>query len=152
MKILNMNRRTLGLLAVILPMLLLFVYVGMTSGPLAPVPVTTAQVENKTISPALFGIGTLEARYNYNIGPIAPGRLLAVYVDVGDKVEAGQLLAEMEPIDLDEKLASQSMAIKRSKYGITTAEAVLKEAKARLSFAQTQERRYKKTYGNQIRW
>jgi len=144
MKILNMNRRTLGLLAVILPMLLLFVYVGMTSGPLAPVPVTTAQVENKTISPALFGIGTLEARYNYNIGPIAPGRLLAVYVDVGDKVEAGQLLAEMEPIDLDEKLASQSMAIKRSKYGITTAEAVLKEAKARLSFAQTQERRYKK--------
>jgi len=144
MKLLDMNQRTLGLVAVIVPMLLLFIYVGMTSGPLAPVPVTTEQVENKAISPALFGIGTVEARYSYNIGPIAPGRLQAVYVDVGDRVKAGQLLAEMEPIDLDEKITSQGMAIKRARDGITTAKAVLKEAEARLIFAKGQEARYKK--------
>lgn len=140
----NVNKKTLGLLAVVVPMLLLFVYVGMTSGPLAPVPVTTTMVQNKAISPALFGIGTVEARYSYNIGPIAPGRLQAVYVDVGDSVKKGQLLAEMEPIDLDEKIASQGMAIKRARDGITTAKAVLKEAEARLDFAKGQEERYKK--------
>ena len=144
MKLFDLNNRTLGLIAVIAPMVILFIYVGMTSGPLAPVPVTTVQVDKKAISPALFGIGTVEARYSYNIGPIAPGRLQAVYVDVGDSVKAGQLLAEMEPIDLDDKLTSQSMAIKRARDGITTAKAVLKEAEARLKFAQAQEQRYKK--------
>ena len=144
MKLFDLNNRTLGLIAVIVPMLILFVYVGMTSGPLAPVAVTTVQVDKKVISPALFGIGTVEARYSYSIGPIAPGRLQAVYVDVGDSVKAGQLLAEMEPIDLDDKLTSQNMAIKRAKDGITTAKAVLKEAEARLKFAQAQEQRYKK--------
>jgi len=144
MKLFDLNNRTLGLIAVIVPMVILFIYVGMTSGPLAPVPVTTVQVDKKAISPALFGIGTVEARYSYNIGPITPGRLQAVYVDVGDRVKAGQLLAEMEPIDLDNKLTSQSMAIKRARDGITTAKAVLKEAEARLKFAQAQEQRYKK--------
>ncbi len=140
----NVNKRTLGLLAVVVPMLLLFIYVGMTSGPLAPVPVTTAKVENKGVSPALFGIGIVEARYAYSIGPIAPGHLQAVYVDVGDRVKQGQLLAEMEPVDLDEKIVSQSMAIKRARDGITTAKAMLKEAEARLNFAQIQETRYRK--------
>jgi len=140
----KVNKRTLGLLAVVVPMLLLFIYVGMTSGPLAPVPVTTAKVESKAISPALFGIGTVEARYAYSIGPIAPGHLQAVYVDVGDRVKQGQLLAEMEPVDLDEKIISQSMGIKRARDGITTAKAMLKEAEARLNFAHIQETRYKK--------
>lgn len=144
MKLLESNKRIFGVIAVVVPMLVLFVYVGMTSGPLAPVPVTITKVENKAISPALFGIGTVQARYSYNIGPIAPGRLQAIYVDVGDIVKKGQLLAEMEPIDLDEKLVSQSMAIKRASDGITTAKAVLKEVEARLNFAQGQEQRYQK--------
>ena len=144
MKIAEVNGRTASLVGVIAVMLILFIYVGMTSGPLAPVPVTTVKVENKAISPALFGIGTVEARYSYSIGPIAPGRLQAVYVDVGDRVKAGQLLAEMEPIDLDEKIHSQSMAIQRARDGITSAKAVLKEAESRLNFAQAQEQRYKK--------
>jgi RND family efflux transporter MFP subunit len=144
MKLFDLNRKTLGLIAVVVPMVILFIYVGMTSGPLAPVAVTTVKVDKKAISPALFGIGTVEARYSYNIGPIAPGRLKAVYVDVGDRVKAGQLLAEMEPIDLDDKLTSQTMAIKRARDGIATAKAVLKDAESRLVFAQGQAERYQK--------
>lgn len=59
MKKLPLQGRTLALLAVIIPLLVLFIYVGLRSGPLAPVAVTVASVESRAITPALFGIGTL---------------------------------------------------------------------------------------------
>lgn len=60
----NLSRprlRTLSLLAALLPLLLLFVYVVLRSGPLAPIAVVAATVESRAISPALFGIGNVEA-------------------------------------------------------------------------------------------
>jgi len=130
--------------AVLIPMLLLFVYVGLTSGPLAPVSVTTTRVESRPISPALFGIGTIEARFAYKIGPTAPGRLKEIHVDVGDQVEAGQVLGKMEPIDLDDRITAQGQSIKRAKNAILTAKAQLSETRARFSFAKSQAERYKK--------
>ena len=43
MKKLPLQGRTLALLAVIIPLLVLFIYVGLRSGPLAPVAVTVAR-------------------------------------------------------------------------------------------------------------
>ena len=57
------------------------------------------------MSPAIFGIGTVEARRSWMVGPTVAGRVLSVQVDVGDTVKAGQLLAEMDPVDLDQRLA-----------------------------------------------
>ncbi len=129
--------RTLALLAVIVPLLVLFVYVGMRSGPLAPVEVTVVAVESRSITPALFGIGTVEARYTYKIGPTSPGRLKRLDIEVGDLVSKGQIFGEMEPIDLDDKVHSQDAMLNRAK-------AVLQEAKTRQTFAQTQALRYEK--------
>ena len=42
MKTLPLQRRTLTLIAVLLPMLALFVYVALRSGPLAPISVVVA--------------------------------------------------------------------------------------------------------------
>lgn len=137
MKKLPVKGRTLALLAVIPPLFLLFVYVSLWSGPLAPIPVTVATVENRSITPALFGIGSIEARYTYRIGPTAVGRVKRLAVDVGDHVKAGQILGEMDPVDLDDRIRSQGAAIQR-------AEAQLHEAEARLAYAQTQARRYGK--------
>ena len=61
--------------AVIIPLFVLFVYVALRSGPLAPVSVTLATVETYDITPTLFGIGTVEARYTYKIGPTFAGRV-----------------------------------------------------------------------------
>ena len=58
MKKFPLQGRTLALLAVVLPLLALFVYVVLRSGPLAPVAVTLATVESKALTPALFGVGT----------------------------------------------------------------------------------------------
>lgn len=135
MKRLPVQSRTLALLVVILPLLVLFVYVALRSGPLAPVAVTVTTVENRTIAPALFGIGTVEARYTYKIGPTFAGRVQRLDVHVGDQVKARQLLGEMDPVDLDERIRAQEAAIKR-------AQAQLGEAQARLAYAHTQAQRY----------
>lgn len=127
--------RTLALLLVLLPLLAVFIYVGMRSGPLAPVTVTVAEVQSKSLEPSLFGIGTVQARYRHAIGPTYAGRLKSVVVDVGDTVRAGLLLGEMEAIDLDDRLAAQDAAIARAAASLT-------EAQARYDFAQIQAKRY----------
>ncbi len=133
------RKRTLILLAMALPVLALFVYAGLRSGPLAPVPVTLITVESHSITPALFGIGTVEARYTHKIGPTIAGRVQSLDVQAGDWVRSGQILGEMDPIDLDDRIHAQKAAIKR-------AEAMLDEAKAKKSYAQTQAQRYQKVF------
>jgi RND family efflux transporter MFP subunit len=139
MKRLPLQGRTLALLAVIVPLLALFVYVALRSGPLAPVAVTVVTVESKEIAPALFGVGTVEARYTYKIGPTFAGRVKRLDVHVGDRVKAGQVLGEMDPVDLDDRVRSQESALKR-------AEATVREAEARQAYAQTQARRYEQLF------
>lgn len=134
-----LQKRTLALLAVIVPLLVLFVYVALRSGPLAPVTVTVAEVKSMSITPALFGIGTVEARYTYKIGPTVAGRVQRLEVHVGDRVKGGQVLGEMDPVDLDDRVRSQESAFKR-------AEAALREAKARQAYAKTQLHRYEQLF------
>jgi RND family efflux transporter MFP subunit len=97
--------------------------------------VVLTTVKSASISPSLFGIGTIEARYTYKIGPTFAGRVLSLAVDVGDRVKAGQTLGEMDPVDLDERIRAQSAALKRS-------QAQLVEAQSRTTFARSQDRRY----------
>jgi RND family efflux transporter MFP subunit len=128
-----------ALLAVIVPLLALLMYVALRSGPLAPIPVTVTTVTNRSIEPVLFGIGTVAARYTYKIGPTFAGRVKRLDAHVGDRVKAGQLLGEMEPVDLDDRVRAQESAFKR-------AEATLREAEARQSYARTQARRYEQLF------
>ena len=131
-----MQRRTLALLAVVVPLLALFIYVALRSGPMAPVAVTVATAESRPVAPSLFGIGTVAARSTYRIGPTVSGRLQKLTVEVGDSVQAGQVLGEMDPVDLDERLRAQDAAVRR-------AQAVLREVQARQQHAEVQARRYR---------
>lgn len=131
----RIQRRTLAVVAVLLPLLLVFAYVAMRSGPLAPVAVTVATVENRAITPALSGIGTVQARFTHKIGPTAAGRLQRLDVQVGDAVRAGQVLGEMDAVDLHDRIAGQQAAIQG-------ALAAMKQAEAKRAFAQTQAQRY----------
>ena len=135
MKRLPLQRQTLILLGVLVPLVLLFVWVTLRSGPLAPVPVTLATVGDTSIAPGAFGIGVVESRYTYKIGPTVPGRLQQLAVDVGDLVRAGQVMGTMDPVDLDDRARAQDATLRR-------VEAALRDAETRQRFAQTQARRY----------
>lgn len=135
MKLPRLQRRTFGLIATIVLLLVLFIYVVMHTDPLAPVAVTVSTVESKPVTPALSGIGTVQARFTYKIGPTFSGRVKRLEVHVGDTVKTGQVLGEMDAVDLDDRIAAQQAAIKSS-------EAVLRQAEAKQSFAKTQTTRY----------
>lgn len=128
-------RRRLLLTASIAALMLLFVYVVLRSGPMAPITVTVEKVRLQALEPAVFGIGTVEARRIHRLGPTVPGRLLRLDADVGDVVKAGQLLGEMDPVDLDQRLQAQVAAVEAAK-------AAQRQARARRDFASTQAERY----------
>ncbi len=136
------RRRALVLAGILAPMAVLFAWVVMRAGPLAPVPVTVATVETKPVEPALHGIGTVEARYTHRIGPTAPGRVLSVGVQVGDRVRAGQVLAELEAVDLDARLSAQEAARARAEDYVLAAQAQVSDAQARADYARIQAGRY----------
>ena len=136
------NRRLFGLLAVLLPLAGLLVFVALRAGPLAAVPVTVATVESHALAPALFGIGTVEARYTHRIGPTFAGRVATVAVQPGDAVRAGQEVGEMDPIDLDERLVAQEAGLRRAEANVLAAQAQVREVGARRSFANAQATRY----------
>ena len=81
----TLSRRAWMLVAVLVPLLLVFAWVAFRSGPLAPVRVTAVTVEERAIAPALFGIGTVEARYTHRIGPTAPGRVRRVWFSISTR-------------------------------------------------------------------
>jgi len=123
-------------------LLLAFGWVALKSGPLAPIKVTVTQVVKGEVSPDLFGIGTVDAQRAYLIGPTVAGRVGRVLVDVGETVKAGQLLAEMDPVDLDERVASAAAAADRGRSAVTTAQAQVHDAQSRQALAASEARRY----------
>lgn len=104
-------------------------WLAMERGPLATVEVRTAQAAVAELRPTVFGVGTVEARFAYSIGPTQAGRVLKMHVDHGDTVRAGQLVAEMDPVDLSERARS--------------AEAQAREAESRARTAQASFERYR---------
>ena len=134
-------KRRLSLAALAVLLLAALAFVMLRSGPLAPTRVTVSKVQEGTLSPALFGIGTVEARRNWMIGPTVAGRVLSVRVDVGDSVKAGQLLAEMDPVDLEQRLASLDASITRAVSAQAAAAAQQLDAAARRELAAVNFRR-----------
>jgi RND family efflux transporter MFP subunit len=141
-RLLPISGRALALAGTLLILFALLAYVVVTSGPLAPVPVTLATVAHDTLSPTLFGIGIVEARRTHRIGPTIAGRLLRIEVETGDSVSAGQVLGEMAPVDLENRTAAMEAAIARGEAGVRTVEAEIREVTARRTFARTQIERY----------
>lgn len=112
------------------------------NGPLAPAKVTQAQVEQGNLVPKIFGIGTVEARRSYLVGPTVASRVARVLVDQGDRVRAGQLLAEMDPVDLDERMAGAANAQERAASTVQAAAAQVREANSRNELAAASARRF----------
>jgi HlyD family secretion protein len=140
-KMTKKTRRRLFLTLMAVALLGAMAFVVLRSGPLAPTRVTVVQVKEGSFEPALFGIGTVEARRSWMIGPTVAGRVLSVKVDAGDTVRAGQLLAEMDPVDIDQRLASLDASIGRAGSAHAAALAQQADARARRELALSNMRR-----------
>lgn len=137
-----MSRKKVGLLALAVAIVLIFSWIVMTQGPLAPVKVTVEKIQTGNLSNSVFGVGTLKARRSYNLAPTMTSRVKNVLIDQGDYVVAGQVLAEMDPVDLDEKLTGSQRAVEKSANSIRALEAQLSEAQSRLNTISATFTRY----------
>lgn len=138
----KIRRRCLFLILGALAFIAAFVWLLATRGPLAPVGVETAEATRADLSPGVFGIGTVEARHAYAVGPIQAGRLLSVAVDQGDRVVAGQLLAELDPVDLGPRAEAARSAAARARQTAQASQAQVAEADSRARLAQVNSERY----------
>ena len=138
----GVSSKHLGLIVFGVVLLIGFALVVSRSGPLAPIQVTVSRAEAGPVATSLFGIGTIEARRSYFIGPTAAGRVQSIHVDVGDSVKAGQVLAEIDPIDLDERMRSVEASYARAQSAVVAAEAQRKDTQARGELARLNAKRY----------
>lgn len=138
----DMSGQKIKLPVVVGAVLALFLWVVMTQGPLASAKVTVEQVQTGDLTNSVFGVGAVQARHRHDLAPTMTGRVKSVLVDQGETVKTGQVLAEMDPVDLDEKLAGARRMVNKSRNAIRAAEAQLSEAQSRLKTVEATMVRY----------
>jgi len=127
-----MSGQRFKFMAIGVGVLMVFMWVILTQGPLAPVKVTVEKIQIGNLGNEVFGIGTVKARRSYNLAPIMTSRVKNVLVDQGEEVVAGQVLAEMDPVDLDDKLAGSQRVVEKTASAIKAGQAQESEAQSRL--------------------
>ena len=84
-------------------------------------PVKVYKVKKEKISEKLFYTGVIEAWNKVNITPDVGGKIAKIYVDEGEKVKEGQLLAELDT-------RATHLQLKQAEAGVAVAEANQKDA------------------------
>lgn len=137
MKTSAITRRLVLGIFVALIVIAAFGFVATRMGPLAPTKITVTEVKIERLTPSVYGVGTVEARHSWLMGPTVAGRVLQVHVDVGQSVKAGQLLAEMDLVDLNQRVQAQDAALSKAASIEAAAKAQVSEASARRELAAT---------------
>ncbi len=88
---------------------------------LAAAPVKVFQVKRERISEKLFYTGLIEAWNKINITPDVGGKISKIYVEEGDRVQQGQLLAELDTRAI-------RLQLEQAEAGLAVAEASQKDA------------------------
>ena len=99
-------------------------------------------VQQQSFKAGVFGIGTVDARLTYAIGPTQAGRVFKVFADQGDKVAAGKVLGEMDPVDLEQKVTGAAASVAKARSSLLAAEALVRDTASRRTLARTSAERY----------
>ncbi len=133
------KRNVFGLLLLVLVLIGWLLY---SKGPLGPPKVTVTAVQQQSFNAGVFGIGTVDARLTYAIGPTQAGRVFKVFADQGDKVAAGKVLGEMDPVDLEQKVTGAAASVAKARSSLLAAEAQARDTASRRNLARTSAERY----------
>jgi HlyD family secretion protein len=79
----------------------------------------TVPVKTQSLKVSFEASGSIEPITSVNISPKNAGRLTALYVEQGDKVKAGQLLARMDSANLTAELAQAQAELAQAKAEYT---------------------------------
>ncbi|HUQ00608.1 MAG TPA: HlyD family efflux transporter periplasmic adaptor subunit [Aeromicrobium sp.] len=99
----------------------------------------TAAVERAPMATGISSTGSLSAATEQNLGFAKGGQLTAVNVKVGDKVEAGQVLASIDPVPAQQALAQQRAQLRAQEALLDKAEDSPAVGDARDSLSQAKD-------------
>ncbi|MBD2607496.1 efflux RND transporter periplasmic adaptor subunit [Scytonema hofmannii FACHB-248] len=103
----------------------------------------TVPVEAKNVTLRITSSGKVVPVQSVNISPKNPGILKQLYVEQGDRVQTGQILARMDSADIQARIQQFSANLAQSQAQLAEAEAgsrpqEIDQSKARLSQVQAQ--------------
>ncbi len=105
----------------------------------------------KTITPKrgdmqlkTFGIGNVGAKEIYNITALFASKIKVLYTDEGQWVKKGQLLAEMDVVDMPELVKEAKISVQKAKIEVTASRKDLDALYAQRDLALATYDRYKK--------
>ena len=87
--------------------------------------------------------GNIEAIQLATVSAQTSGYLKRWYVDIGDRVKAGQLLAEIDTPEVDQELEQARSTLVQAHAGLGQAEATLRQAITNMDFARVSYERWK---------
>ncbi len=99
----------------------------------------TAQIATGDIEKTVTAIGSLQPKDYVDVGAQVSGQLKKVHVEVGDTVQKGQLLAEIDP-------TSYESTVRADRAELSNLRAQLAEAQAELNLAKVQNEHNEKLY------
>jgi HlyD family secretion protein len=140
----------------IVAVIMLLAVVAVAVKILSPVKVAYVSPQKRHLVQEVFGTGTVEARVLVTAGSKITGRVKKLYVDQGDFVKKGQLLAVLESddlqalvkqaVDTQQKSVSMETATKsdlaRAQAASRAADAALQKSEATLKLARQTFERY----------
>ncbi len=104
-------------------------------------PVPVIAVKSLKIQGKVHGPGTVQSKVPVAVSPKITGILEKLYADQGDRVKKGQLLAELDSIELQAREAVARAAKNRAQRDLGRAQADLAKAQANLGLAQSNYQR-----------
>jgi multidrug efflux pump subunit AcrA (membrane-fusion protein) len=108
-----------------------------------PVRVVTLNREDMVISVSATATGTVESEAEVSLRAEVPGRILRLLVDEGDRVARGQVVAELDPQEVDAHLAlaRAELATARARLEEEQAGVVMLRERVRTRIEETQATR-----------
>jgi HlyD family secretion protein len=102
----------------------------------SPVTVSVAPVQSN-VRQQVFGLGTVGARVQSNIGFEVAGVLVALGADQGDQVRIGQVLAQLDVRDMEAQVAVAKAGVAQARAGLEKAKADVEGIAANLANAKS---------------
>ena len=104
-------------------------------------PVPVISVKKAEVRGKVHGPGTVQSKVPVTVSAKITGILEKLYVDQGDRVQKGQLLAELDAVELRARQMAAQAARSRAQRDLARAQADMIKAQADLNLAQSNYQR-----------
>lgn len=127
----------------ILPILLVAAVILLRITVFAPPKVKVIRVEKRDLTAQVYGNGTVEAKVVVGVSSKITGKVIELYVDQGDRVKRGQLLAKLENDDLIQQQHQAEAGMNRADANLSAEQANVQKASVNLVLAEKNTQRFR---------